>query len=252
MNLEGEGIAIAILKNTKSKNIPILYVDNENNAKSIYCDLKLKNAEMFQQIPNPESERQILYITGRSGSGKSYYTKKYLEEYKKMYPKNEIYVFSALDEDPSLDSLKDLKRIKLTEELLGENLEAKDFKNSIVIFDDTDCLTSKKILKKVDEIKDSILQTGRHYNVSCIITTHTACNGGATKVILNESHSVTIFPAGLGNRSLKYLLDSYLGLDKSQIKKIKNLNSRWITIIKSFPMIILSEKEAYVLKNDIQ
>ena len=46
---------------------------------------------------------------------------------------------------------------------------------------------------------------------------------------------------------MKYLLDQYLGLDKEQIKRIKKLDSRWVTIMKSYPMIVLSEKEAYVL-----
>lgn len=250
MNLENQGIPIAVIKNSKSKKIPILSVDKDNIAKSIYCDLKLSNDEEFMLIPNPETERQILYITGRSGSGKSYYTKKYIEEYVKFYPKNNVYIFSSLESDSSLDSLKNLKRIKISEELLNDDLTAKDFKDSIVIFDDTDVISNKKILKKIDEIKDSILQTGRHFRVSAIITTHTACNGGSTKIILNECHSITIFPAGLGNRSLKYLLDSYLGLDKHQIKKIKNLNSRWVTIVKSFPMVVLSQKESFILKNE--
>ena len=69
-----------------------------------------------------------------------------------------------------------------------------------------------------------------------------------TKIILNESHSVTLFPLGLGNRSIKYLLDSYLGLDKEQIKRIRNLKGRSVTIMKTFPMTILTEKEAYIIK----
>ena len=51
-----------------------------------------------------------------------------------------------------------------------------------------------------------------------------------------------------GNRSLKYLLDSYFGLDKHQINYIKNIkNSRWVTIIKTYPSVLISEQEAIVL-----
>jgi hypothetical protein len=49
---------------------------------------------------------------------------------------------------------------------------------------------------------------------------------------------------------LKYLLDSYLGLDKDQIKRIKKLDGRWVTVIKSFPMVVLSEQEIYTLNSD--
>lgn len=250
MNFENQGIPIAIITGSKSKKIPILSIDDKKNAKSIFSDLQLKDNEKFQAIPNPETERQILYITGRSGSGKSYYTKHYCDEYKRMFPKNPVYLFSALTEDSSIDKIKGLKRIKLTDELLNEELTSEDFRDSMVIFDDTDVISNKLHQKKVNSIMNNILQVGRHTRTSCIITTHTACNGKDTKIILNEAHSITIFPNGLGNRSMKYLLDSYLGLDKEQIKRIKKIeNSRWVSIIKSFPMTILSEKGCYTINS---
>ena len=64
-------------------------------------------------------------------------------------------------------------------------------------------------------------------------------------------NTITIFPHGLGGRSLKYLLDQYLvGLDKHQINKLKNLKSRWVTIIKGYLMVVLSEKECYILNSN--
>lgn len=248
MNFEEQGVPLAIIKNSKSKKIPLLSIDDKEEAKKIYNEITLKGEEEFQCIPNPDTERQILYITGRSGSGKSYYTLHYCMEYKKMYPKRDIYMFSALGEDPTIDKLKGLKRIKLTEDFCNDEFTSEDFKNSMVIFDDTDVISDKKIRNKVNSIMNNILQVGRHHNTSCIITTHTACNGKDTKIILNEAHSITIFPNGLGNRSLKYLLDSYLGLDKVQCKKIKKLKSRWVSIVKTFPMSIISQKDAYTVK----
>jgi hypothetical protein len=249
MNVEQIGTPIAIIKNEgkKTKQSPIISIDDSETARTNYNEIKLKSGEKFQQIPNPNTERQILYITGRSGSGKSYYTLHYCMEYKRMYPKRNIYLFSALESDSTLDKLKGLQRFKLSEEFCEEDIQAEDFKDSLCIWDDTDVITNKLIRNKVNQIMNQVLQVGRHHNISAIITTHTACNGGATKIILNEAHSVTIFPNGLGGKSLKYLLDSYLGLDKHQIKKIKKLKSRWVTIIKSYPMAILSENEAYVI-----
>jgi uridine kinase len=64
-------------------------------------------------LPDTTSERQIVYITGRSGSGKSTFTRKYIEEFKKRNKKiQDVYLFSSLKEDESLDSIKP-KRIKL-------------------------------------------------------------------------------------------------------------------------------------------
>jgi hypothetical protein len=117
----------------------------------------------------------------------------------------------------------------------------------MVIFDDCDCITDKKMKLKVQGIQNSILETGRHFNVYCCISSHLACAGNETKRTLNEAHSITFFPHSLGGRSLKYLLEGYLGLDKEQIKKVKNTPSRWITIIKSYPQVCLSEKEIYTI-----
>jgi hypothetical protein len=48
-------------------------------------------------------------------------------------------------------------------------------------------------------------------------------------------------------RARDYLLQKYIGLDKEQINKVKNLKSRHVTWIKSYPQCILSEKEIFVL-----
>jgi len=250
MNLEDVGTPVALItfEGDKKKNKTLSIEQDKSNVETYLKELKLtKPKEKIQHIPNKKTERQILYITGASGSGKSYYTKHYCDQYKKLFPKNDIYLVSSINEDSSIDKVKGLKRIKLSNELLTTDLQAADFKDSMVIFDDTDCITNKMMRMKVNGILNMLLETGRHTNTSVIYTSHLATNGLDTKRILNEAHSVTIFPHSLGGRSLKYLLENYFGLDKYQIKKIKTLPSRWVTLVKSFPMVVLSEKEAYVL-----
>jgi hypothetical protein len=251
MNFENEGTPIAIIKKDgKVKNPAILSVSDKNEGvNNSFNTFSLKSNDTFQPIPDPNKERQILYITGASGSGKSYYTKMYCDEFKRIFPKREVFLFSSLTDDSSIDKIKGLKRIKLGEDFLNDDLTAEDFKDSLVIFDDTDCLTDKKLKLKVNGVLNSILETGRHYNCYCIYTSHLPCAGNDTKRILNESHSITFFPHSLGGRSLKYLLESYLGLDKVQIKKIKNLKSRWVTVLKTYPQVVISEKDVYTISS---
>jgi hypothetical protein len=248
MNFENIGSPIALLVDEKDskKNKTLSVCAKKEDVVTPLYNMELKPNHHFQQIPNKNIERSILYITGASGSGKSYYTAQYIKEYKKMYPKREIYLFSSINDDAVLDKLK-VKRIQLNEDLIREPITAEDFKDSLVIFDDTDAITNKLMKTKVNNILNSILQTGRHFSVSCILTFHTATGGRDTKMILNEAHSITIFPHGLGGRTLKYLLMDYMGLDKHQVKKSKTLESRWVTICKTYPMVVLSEKEAYTL-----
>jgi hypothetical protein len=251
MNVENMGKPVAIILNeTDKKNNKALYVESKKeNVINPMTEIILKSNEKLQQIPDTSSERMILYITGSSGSGKSFYTRQFCETYRKLYPKREIYLFSSLSDDSSIDKIKGLKRLKITQELMNEDLTAADFKDSLVIFDDTDCITDKVKKAKINGILNSLLETGRHFNASVIYTSHLPCAGNDTKRILNEAHSITIFPNGLGGRSLKYLLDSYLGLDKEQIKRVKKTDSRWVTIVKSYPMVVLTEKEAYTLSS---
>ena len=88
-----------------------------------------------------------------------------------------------------------------------------------------------------------IAMTGRHYNVSLMMLCHTATNGAMSKILLNECHAIVLFPGNMTGKSSKYLLDNYFGLDKNQIKNIKNVNSRHIAILRSYPMVIQTERQ---------
>lgn len=203
----------------------------------------------YQQIPDPETERQILYITGASGSGKSTYTANYIKHYKKMFPKNEVYCFSALKEDESLDVVKP-KRIMIDDTVWKDPIEVGDFADSCVILDDIDVISDKKQREAVYNIMNQILETGRHFKITCIITNHLPTAGKDTRRVLNECHSVTYFPHSGTARGIKYLLQEYLGIDKNQMKKIKGLKSRWCTIFKNYPNVIMCEKDIWLSSAD--
>lgn len=241
LNWDEKGKMIAKIGNR------VLYV-NDKSIDEGFNTYKTKNDLTIQQIPDKNTERSVLYITAPSGSGKSFYTREYISQYHKMYPKRDVYVFSSLDDDQTLDKLKYLKRIKIkSPEFLTTEINAVDFKDCLVIFDDTDVISVKPIKIKVFRILNEILQVGRHHNTSVVFTSHASTNGHDTKIILNEAHSVTIFVKNSGGKTLRYLLDQYLGLSKEEITKLKKLEGRWITIVKSYPMIVLSEKEAFKL-----
>ena len=55
-----------------------------------------------------------------------------------------MYLLSSVPDDESLDSIK-LKRVVLNESLIGHPVDIKEFADTVVIFDDVDALTNKKI-----------------------------------------------------------------------------------------------------------
>lgn len=226
----------------------ILHIDDKEDDDG-FSTIHLKTGE-FTLMPDKSSERTIFYITAPSGSGKSFLSKEIINEYHKIYPKRDVYIFSSLDSDPTLDTLKYIKRIKINKpEFMETELTSEDFKDSLVLFDDVDVIADKKKLKKVQEILNSILQTGRHFNVSCIYTSHASTAGHATKIILNEAHIVVFFPSTAGGKMLKYLGDQYLGLSKQQLEKMKDLKSRWVAVVKKYPRAIITQHQASLLKD---
>jgi len=258
LNTEGIGKIICVIKEKDSKkkkhhSSQEVYVCDNKDGSSVRhpeTEIRLQDGYKFQVAINKDTERQIGYVCGQSGAGKSWFCKQFIEEYHSAYPSRDVYIVSALADDPTLDVLKYIKRIKLTDDFVADPIKCEDIIDSLILFDDTDCLSFKKMRDAVNALRDSVLQTGRHFKISCLITSHNACNGNWTKLILSECQFVTIFLQGLGGRSVKYLLENYLGLDKYQINKIKKIESRAITILKTYPTTVVAEQLCYVLTDE--
>ena len=56
---------------------------NEPDFVTTFKKLEIGNSSKLQMVPNTNSERDVYYITGPSGSGKSYFVRMYCEQYKK-------------------------------------------------------------------------------------------------------------------------------------------------------------------------
>lgn len=199
----------------------------------------------FQHIVDTEADRSILYITGPSGSGKSTYTLNYLKEYRLAFKKRPIYILSALTEDETLDKMVGLKRILIDDKIHTQPLDAEMFKESCVVADDVDVIGDKKQREAVITLINQILEIGRHFKTTLIMTNHLATNGRDTRRILNEANTVTFFPHSGSSRGIKYLMTEYCGIDKKDLIKAKKSGSRSCTIFKNYPCVILTEKEIW-------
>lgn len=215
-------------------------------------EIDIKDGEI---IPYPTLDtRQVVYTAGCSGSGKSYSAKKYAMMYNKCFPKNKIFLFSKVSNDISLKGIKNLIPIELNHELVEDEITIDELADSLCYFDDTDCIGDKDILKAVNQLKDSILETGRHANIHCVITSHLISDYKRTRTVLNEAHLLTVFPSSGSSHQIRSVLSKYFGLDKQDIDKLFKLNTRAVTIRKNFPQLVMSAHKVYligtVLKDD--
>lgn len=215
---------------------------------------KMKHNQAKYTVPSgktlqvlPDFSRiEKLYICGVSGAGKSTFSAEFIKQYLKHYKDNEFYILSTVDDDEPLDKLQPI-RIDLNS-MLEDPISIKDeLHNSIVLFDDTATISNTIVRKACNNLLDSCLEIGRHYNTTCINTSHMILDYRSSRKILNEATGVVIFCKAGSNVQNKKYLEIYAGLDKDQIKKIFNLPSRWVYIKRTPPQMVIFEKGCYLL-----
>jgi len=246
------------------KGKPIAYINGGKlNDKIIYVnddkegvkDIKLKTGK-FELLLDPKT-REVIYIAGPSGVGKSTISRSLIEVYKELFPESPIFLFSKLTDDPAFDDLqKDgtISRVVLNEQIIEQPIEVLDEvdpnEGALFVFDDTDTITNKGILDQINKLKRDIMEVGRHNNIYSIQTSHliNGTNKNDTRYILNELNKMVIFPGSGGYKQQRYVLENYWGLNKKQIEKLLGTNSRWLCISKNYPQYVVTETECYLLK----
>jgi len=218
-----------IVKSINNIRLTDKYVDDDGTK------LYMKNKSLMF-LPDFSKERELIYIFGPSGSGKSFLTNRYVKEFKLGRPDYDVFLFTRLEDDPSLEFK--FTKIKLEAEVL-ENIDVESLENSIVIFDDTETPNDKSVSKLVDNLKDLIAQEGRHFNITMIVTTHMACNYNRTRIILNECQKYVIFPRGNGVKQMTNMFCDYGGMSKHQFETVRKLDTRWCMLNTSYPNYIV-------------
>jgi hypothetical protein len=115
--------------------------------------IELDDEGMMDLVPSPDpKKREVWYIAGASGSGKSWVAKGLAQHYKKCFPEREVYLASKLTEDSTLDALKFLKRINI-QSFVDDYPKLEEFTDCMLIVDDWDTLTGDlyKVIHKIIE-----------------------------------------------------------------------------------------------------
>jgi hypothetical protein len=208
--------------------------------------IELDDGGMFELLPSPDpKKREVWYIAGQSGSGKSYIAKGLAHYYHKLHPERGVYLVSKLNEDSTLDTLKFLKRVNI-QSFVDDYPDLDEFKDCMVIFDDYDTLTgdAEKVITK---IVDDLAIMGRHTNTTMLCLSHYLTNYKKTRLLLNEATHIVVYPLSTSYHALRYLLKNYVGVDEEDLKRQRKLGSRWLAYAKGFPQFMISQKNAEIL-----
>ena len=189
-------------------------------------------------------EREVVTAFGPSGAGKSHVCKQYVKNYKKLWPKRDVFILSKVVGDPTFDDISDMVdfipldiSVIMSIELGRESPDSLD--PCLIVFDDIDAIEDKSLNLAVSNLLKSVLELGRHNQVSAFITQHligTGTDQKRSRTILNETHRVFVFPAASSTSSLEYFLTKHVGISKDESKIIKSLPSRWVCIHRRYPL----------------
>ena len=235
-----------------------LYLDTDTKPSSTKkTKIELPYDCRFEILPNTDRDkRDVFYLSGTSGSGKSYMIKQIVNNYHKLYPKRNVFVVSKLDEDDTLDSCK-APLIRLDPKDFIDNppdINSPMLANSFVIFDDIDAIDDKDEEKAIHTLMNDIAVTGRKHKdgqgcISMAFLTHYITNYKKTRLILNEAMYYVLYPQSTSTNSLYYILHRYLGMNRDEIRKLKKLG-RWVVVHKNFPNYLVSQYTAEILNMD--
>ena len=248
--------AIAIVKSEeKEKNKlhnTFLYLNRSD--KNGTNEIKLPLDCYFELIPTPiPKNRQIFYICGPSGVGKSYLAVQIAKNYQKLYKDRSVFLVSKLEADDTIDKIKDI--IKLDhKDWVNNPPDINKLKNSLIIFDDIDSIGGAEG-KALDTFVDDIATMGRSHTadqggISMIYISHAITSYKKTRILLLESHFKILFPLATNPHSLYYILSKYVGLKRDEIRKLKKLSGRFVAINCWYPNYMISKYCAKLLHQD--
>jgi len=253
-----------LLQEAYRRNIPAEHLNIDvPGAQEVYAEMlgeveesgnskvKLPPGSTFELLPSPDPEkRQIYYIAGASGSGKSYIARHLSEQYQKMFPERTVYLVSKLKEDATLDGMKKPPMRLSIEKLVETPLkDLEPLRETLIIFDDYDTLEGKEG-KAVQQLIDDICIMGRHTVTSLLILSHHLSNFKKTRLCLTEATHFVLYPQSTGAHALNYFLKTYVGMGPKEVQTLKKSGSRWLCIHKNFPIFYITETEAGLINDE--
>ena len=184
-----------------------------------------------------------IYVTGASGSGKSTWLSHLLSLNRGK--KQAIFFFSPF-KDEGLYGLKNIIDVDMSEfeaENEREFAEEDIMPGSICVFDDIESHKTHK--KALIELRNIILQRGRHENVSCITVSHNPMQGVSTKDSLRECSYYCMFKNN--ERDVTHLLKGYCNFNQKMVDDVLSQDTRYIFISKDVPKYYITNHSIKLL-----
>jgi energy-coupling factor transporter ATP-binding protein EcfA2 len=181
-------------------------------AKPLYLkhyDYLLDDPDIFQiffpgtyRSTRESKHNHVIVISGKKGSGKTELAKFMAYVYHEKLPRNRVIVFSGIKDlynDLPWAIKVDLKEVEREEQEKSRSdysgvPDASEFRDSLVIFDDTEKMPNAKIERILYQLANVLAQNGRNFGTNVICILHQINKGLQSTTLLREADSFVIFP----------------------------------------------------------
>jgi|SRR5579872_8323 len=198
-----------------------------------------------EMVVLPDEKPERVYVAGQSGSGKSCWAALYMNEYARMFPRNRIVLITTHENEQAYRHIPHVE-IKADETLAENPPNVTDLKNALVVFDDCDNISIKRVGEAMRRFNDDLIANGRKYGVHVMTLQHQLTNYKDTRNLLNEAQRVVFFNTATHYHTGRYL-KTYVGLDNQQIKRIHGVKSRWTMIDLGVIKHVVHQNGAFIL-----
>lgn len=268
-------IPLALIKGDYEFDGQVVYLNQEEDLdrKTDGSEFQLEDGK-FIPIPNPHNDSNVYFLVGPRGSGKTVLSTNIATMYNVMHPENRIYIFTENGASPQnaelYRRLKNVILVPLDKSIVTNPIKLVEIRDALCIFDDfatadkveieteVETPSGKKKKKKskvsltsaIDELRDKVIQNGRHHHIDVIICEHMLFSYKRTRQTLEELNYL-VFYKDTGISHVQRYLKNFLGLDKKQIQDILKRKSRWTLVCKNSPRYVLTENECFLIKDTV-
>jgi energy-coupling factor transporter ATP-binding protein EcfA2 len=180
----------------------------------------------------------VIIISGKKGSGKTELAKFIAYIYHERFPKNRVIVFCGIRDlykdlpwaiKVDLDEVAREEEEKYKSDFTGVP-DASEFKDSLVIFDDTERHPNPKVEKILYQLANVLAQNGRNYGTNAICILHQLNKGLQSSTLLREADSFVIFPRSYDMNTFNTLVH-HLGFSKEDARTLYEHKDEWFVLI---------------------
>jgi len=217
-----------------------------------------RGSQFFPAPCSIPGRRDVYYLVGASGSGKSTMARELAAEFVRANPDSPVWIICPDDSrvDPAYAGLA---HAWISPDVLCEGTvtmeDLKDGKDRFfVILDDTEAAMGKKHTRALEEFSQMLLERGRKAGAHVVYIAHRGAAGRASKVILAEMTAVWLPIEAAASSNTSYMLEKHCNLPadlRIALKKNAHEFGRWaIFQLDGAHRFCVTPRKAFVIDED--